>query len=381
MIIDSSSIQMNAGRFYSNSTEFTQTTVSKNEDGTQMKQSSVSFLQSYTEYSGTAVSNNALSQYDTYTHANDDMPSSNGLISDLYTNTAGAGINLIDVRSAMEDFRKQLIEKLEEFMERIREQLLGRGKYTQSGNNCDFSIVDLTTNIKQPGSLWTIERTTTTRQIETETTSFSSTGSVKTADGRSIEFDISMEMSRSFMQESSQLSEQTQYILTDPLVIQLEDAPNTITDQKWFFDLDGDGQMEELSELAKGNGFLALDTNENGVIDDGSELFGTKSGNGFRDLAKYDEDGNGFIDENDSVYSKLKIWTKDADGNDTLMDLQQADIGAIYLGYSDTQFSHNTLDTNETMAVVRNTGFYLHESSGKPGIVQQVDFATKPIAV
>ncbi len=39
-------------------------------------------------------------------------------------------------------------------------------------------------------------------------------------------------------------------------------------------------------------------------INDGSELFGTSSGDGFKDLATYDEDENGWIDENDSIFSK-----------------------------------------------------------------------------
>ena len=85
--------------------------------------------------------------------------------------------------------------------------------------------------------------------------------------------------------------------------------------------------------------FLLLDRNEDGKINDGSELFGTKSGDGFRDLSEYDEDRNGWIDENDSVFSKLKVWTKDSEGNDKLLNLKQADVGAIYLGNIDTEFS------------------------------------------
>ena len=62
------------------------------------------------------------------------------------------------------------------------------------------------------------------------------------------------------------------------------------------------------------------------------------------------------------------------------MDLQQADIGAIYLGHTDTEFTHKSLDTNETQAVVRQTGFYLHESTGAAGTIQQIDFATNKSA-
>ena len=391
MKINSGTINMDSGRSYIQSTEITSNITAHNVGGIESYQSFTSFRQTYAEYSGTAVSK----QYDAYEPSNDAAEDSAPLASDLYTNMSGTTVSLFDARSALEDFRQQLIERLEQFMEQIRKQLLGYGNslsryasisgvkdsasHTQAVQT-ENSIVDLTTSTSQPGSLWNIQTSSTVKKSEEETTTFSSKGTVQTADGRSINFYISMEMSRSFVEESTTLSSQTKYILTDPLVIQLEDAPDTISDQKWFFDIDGAGTKEEISELAKGNGFLALDEDENGIIDDGRELFGTKSGNGFKDLAAYDEDGNGWIDENDTVYSKLKIWTKDAEGNDKLMDLQQADIGAIYLGHADTEFTHKSLNANETQAVVRQTGFYLHESTGAAGTIQQIDFATNKSA-
>lgn len=74
-----------------------------------------------------------------------------------------------------------------------------------------------------------------------------------------------------------------------------------------------------------------MDINGDGKINDGNELFGPKSGNGFSDLAAFDEDGNGWIDENDFVYDKLRIWTKDKYGNDSLLAIGKKGIGAIYL--------------------------------------------------
>ena len=309
-----------------------------------------------------------ITQYDSF--MNSQTNSANALVSDLYTNLRNNTVTITDAKSALQEFHEKLIKQLEEFMERIKQQLLGIEPQNSIG------ILDVSTG-SQPGTLWTRQDYQSITYTESETTSFQGTGSVVTADGRSIEFNITMEMSRSFTETSEALISQPQYVVTDPLVIQLEDAPTTISDQKWFFDIDNDGIKEEMSGLAKGNGFLALDTNGNGIIDNGSELFGTASGNGFKDLAVHDEDGNGWIDENDAVYSRLKIWTKDASGKDKLMDLQEADIGAIYLGYSGTQFSHKTSDTNEVQAIVRQTGFYLHESTGAAGIVQQIDFATK----
>ena len=91
-------------------------------------------------------------------------------------------------------------------------------------------------------------------------------------------------------------------------------------------------------------------------------------------MAEHDQDGNGWIDENDDVFSKLKVWTKDKDGNDVLLNLKETDVGAIYLGNADTQYSFKDESLN-TNAVLRKTGVYLKESSGKVGTVSHVDLA------
>ena len=63
--------------------------------------------------------------------------------------------------------------------------------------------------------------------------------------------------------------------------------------------------MDEINKLAAGQGFLALDKNEDGEINDGGELFGTRSGDGFGELAVFDEDCNGWIDEKKIVLENL----------------------------------------------------------------------------
>lgn len=221
--------------------------------------------------------------------------------------------------------------------------------------------------------VWVQQRVVSAFHHEEETTAFSSMGMVKTADGREINFNIDMEMSRSFTEEYSLFS-QKNVVFTDPLVINMDTAAASVSDQKFYFDLDADGQEEEMSYLGKGSGFLAYDKNGDGVINDGSELFGTKSGDGFADLAAYDKDGNGWIDEKDDIYKKLKVWVKAEDGTDRLLDLKKADVGAIYLGKTATEFSLNHAQTNETNAAIRSTGIFLKES-GEAGTIQHVDFA------
>ena len=223
------------------------------------------------------------------------------------------------------------------------------------------------------GTTWQRVTATSGFVSESESVAFASSGMVKTQDGRSIDFNIEVSMSRAFTSQINTLTTQN-YIKTDPLVINLDTDIGSVTDQKFLFDLDSDGDEEEISFAGKGSGFLALDRNGDGRIGDGSELFGTKSGDGFKDLAAFDEDGNGWIDENDSIYSKLKVWTKDEDGNDYLINLKDADVGAIYLDNADTQFSLKD-GINRLNGEIKKTGIYLHESTGAAGTLNHVDLA------
>ena len=221
------------------------------------------------------------------------------------------------------------------------------------------------------GTTWQKITATSGFTSESESTTFATKGIVQTADGRSIDFNMEVSMSRAFMQETN-LLEVKDYIKTDPLMINLDTNIGSVSDQKFFFDLDSDGKEEQISFAGKGSGFLALDKNGDGKINDGSELFGTSSGDGFKDLAKYDEDGNGWIDENDSIFNRLKVWTKDENGNDFLIDLKKADVGAIYLRNADTQFSLKD-DENKLNAEIKKTGIYLRESTGAVGTLNHVD--------
>lgn len=208
--------------------------------------------------------------------------------------------------------------------------------------------------------------------METESVSFSSTGSVTTADGRNISFNVEVGMSRSFYQYYKEEYSITQFQrVCDPLVINLQNDVATLSDQKFFFDIDADGVQDEISMLGSGSGYLALDKNEDGVINDGSELFGPKSGNGFADLAEYDEDGDGWIDEDDDIWSKLKVWCKDENGKDVLYTLREAGVGAICLQNASTDFALNNAE-NVSQGYLRSTGIFLYEN-GNVGTVQHLD--------
>lgn len=200
---------------------------------------------------------------------------------------------------------------------------------------------------------------------ESERTTFQAEGLVKTADGRSIQFAASLTMEREF-QSYSVTTGPIQS--TDPLVVNFSGPTGRVSDAKISFDLTADGKPETISFVAEGSGFLVLDQNGDGRANDGGELFGPRTGNGFGELAAYDEDRNGWIDESDSVFTKLRIWTRD--GFSTLLE---KGVGAISTASVETPFAIKD-GTNTLLANVRNSGVYLSES-GAAGTIQQLDLA------
>jgi len=208
---------------------------------------------------------------------------------------------------------------------------------------------------------------------EAESTSFSAQGIVKTADGKEIKFDLQLSMERSYTREVNISVRQGDAVQQkkDPLVINFGGTAAQLTSTKFSFDIDSNGSNEQLSFVAPNSGFLALDKNNNGKIDNGSELFGAKSGDGFKELAAYDQDKNSWIDENDAVFEMLKVWSKDAQGNDSLTGLKQSGVGALFLGNASTPFEIKTSENN-SLGAVKASGIYLNEN-GTVGTLQQVD--------
>ena len=227
----------------------------------------------------------------------------------------------------------------------------------------------------QPSAGFGVEYERHETHYEAEQTSFSAQGIVTTADGREIAFNLQLSMSREHLEQSDvsvRLGDAARQA-KDPLVINFNGSAAQLTSAKFSFDLDTDDNAEQISFVAPGSGFLALDKNQDGKINNGSELFGPASGNGFSELAAHDQDGNHWIDENDAVFNQLKVWSKDAQGNDQFASLKEAGIGALYLGNASTEFSLK--DTNNQLdGQVRSSGVYLSEDGGA-GSVQQIDLA------
>lgn len=205
-----------------------------------------------------------------------------------------------------------------------------------------------------------------------EKTDFQASGTILTSDGQQIRFNLNLSMQYQYSETSTTHIEFGNVgQKTDPLVINFNGTAAQLSDQYFTFDLDSDGTAETLSAPVYGSGFLALDKNANGTIDDGAELFGTASGDGFRDLAQYDLDGNGWIDENDAVFAQLQVWQPAAEGESTLHSLSSLGIGAISVQSISTPFDIRNA-FNQVLGSVRASGVVLNEN-GTVGSVQQVD--------
>lgn len=243
------------------------------------------------------------------------------------------------------------------------------GGYNSSGQALGGSKLVSLSGSPQNGSGFGLIYSRSETQIERSRVSFSAEGVVRTADGREISLNLSFNIDQEIVRQSS-FQLRAGDALKDPLVINFGGSVASFSDRTMSFDIDFDGDQDTIQMLNAGSGYLALDRNNNGSVDDGRELFGPQTDHGYGELARYDEDGNGWIDENDSIFNHLKIWYHDEDGSSRLVALTDKNVGAIYLGSVDTRM--NMYSSSGMAGALRESGFVLLEN-GESRIMQELD--------
>ncbi len=96
----------------------------------------------------------------------------------------------------------------------------------------------------------------------------------------------------------------------DPLIFDLDGNGVSLinADECVMFDIDNDGEVNQTGWVDPNDGLLAIDRNGNGIIDNQSELFGNDKVAAYADLAQYDLNKDGIINEDDKVWDNLKLW-------------------------------------------------------------------------
>jgi len=148
------------------------------------------------------------------------------------------------------------------------------------------------------------------------------------------------------------------------------------------FDLLANGQPVQTGWVGSGDGLLVLDINQDGSINDGSELFGTstvladgsKAVDGYQALAQLDTNHDGVINSADAQFAKLGVWIDgNADGQTgggEVKSLAELNISQLSLS------ARVTTDTNNGNLVGLTSSY--QTTDGVNHTAADVWFAVKP---
>ncbi|WP_435277213.1 Ig-like domain-containing protein [Psychrobium sp. nBUS_13] len=140
-----------------------------------------------------------------------------------------------------------------------------------------------------------------------------------------------------------------------PLILDLDgDGVETLSVQEGVkFDIDADGDKDTTGWVGEDDGLLVRDINNDGIINDGSELFGeetlkndgTKANDGYDALRDLDSNNDGVLNSDDDAYNELQVWQdRNSDGitqADEMMSLEDAGVSEISLASTTSSINDN----------------------------------------
>ncbi|MCL2021524.1 MAG: hypothetical protein FWG81_05375 [Betaproteobacteria bacterium] len=177
-------------------------------------------------------------------------------------------------------------------------------------------------------------------------------------------------------------------LVVDPLVLDLDgDGQISTVGMNGYktvlFDHTGDGVKTGTGWVLPNDGFLAIDKNGNGVIDNGTELFGAayvkQDGelalNGLDALSDLDSNEDGVFDANDAAFNQVQVWRDlNQDGISQANELfSLAALGITSIDLSGTAVRENLGDGNVMTATTTYT-----RADGTEGLVANLDLSDNP---
>ncbi|WAF87783.1 hypothetical protein NRL37_10140 [Metapseudomonas otitidis] len=177
----------------------------------------------------------------------------------------------------------------------------------------------------------------------------------------------------------------------DPLSLDLDgDGIETVGANAGItFDFDGDGLKTGTGWVKGDDGFLVLDRNGNGQIDNGGELFGVdtvkangqKATDGFDALRDFDSNGDGVFDAKDAQFANVRIWQDtNQDGiaqTGELKTLAEHNIVAINLDSTASNQTSNGNLISATGTFIRGDGTQGSVNANQ-SVVANLDLASNP---
>ncbi|MBF0193452.1 MAG: hypothetical protein HQL71_02800, partial [Magnetococcales bacterium] len=140
----------------------------------------------------------------------------------------------------------------------------------------------------------------------------------------------------SFKDGNLNLSDAVNQVVIDPIVIDLNgDGIGLSTPTEGLsFNMSPDGQQQAVGWISSGDGFLVIDRNDNGQVDDITEMFsefyqpGVNTGLGA--LSTLDENGDSVLNAQDSGFANLQIWQdQNSDGQTDPGEMQSLSAHSI----------------------------------------------------
>ena len=143
----------------------------------------------------------------------------------------------------------------------------------------------------------------------------------------------------------------------DPLILDLSTTGSGVSFTSFalsnvHFDLDSDGFAERTGWINSTSGFVVMDRNGNGTIDNGTEMFGDNFQNGFTAIGALDSNSDGKISSLDTDYANLRIWQDvNLDGVSQASELKTlADAGVVSIGLANTTYGHTFRNSAQILA-------------------------------
>jgi hypothetical protein len=173
--------------------------------------------------------------------------------------------------------------------------------------------------------------------------------------------------------ESYSKVEMSAAALKDPIILQFGSQGLGRIEGHKSFHINQDNTVDALPLFSGDVGYLVYDKSQNNQADDGSELFGPQTGQGFLELTALDSNKNGFIDAEDEQFEQLYLWQPSEDNSqaEQWLSLKEAKIQAISLSTSTTPFDFYD-QQGKIEAQLRQSSFSISDNGIGRG-VHQVD--------